>query len=215
MTGDNMNEKELHKWENEYINGIDLSNIQFIKLNKTELRDFFRNNYLDKKLFKYVSVRDSYFACPLGLHYLEFNSSDSMLDYSYLLGIVNNNKGTKTIVSDMIYLENYNFFGEKVKPITYISSVEVNSYFRNKGIFKLMSEQAIKYINLKHNIITSPESDMGKTYHTYEIFKNIMVKNGFNKGIWNEYFIEKLGYDFFNYLKDETETEKKEKVLRK
>ena len=206
-----MIEKEILKWESEYINDIDIEELEWIKLKNLELREFYRENYLDSNSWKYVAIRYNYYASPLGLHYLTLDAHSSILDYSYLLGIVNNNIGKKTIVAAMVYLENYDFFGEDIKPITYISTVEVNHYFRNMGIFKKMCEESIKYIDKNHHIIVSPESDMGQTCNTFEIFKKTMLKNGFIKGIWNERLIERYIYDFYNYLKGDRDS----KVLKK
>ena len=36
------------KWIKEYIENVDLKNIEWIKLNSTELNEFFKKNYLEK-----------------------------------------------------------------------------------------------------------------------------------------------------------------------
>ncbi|MBR3661048.1 MAG: hypothetical protein IKN63_03990 [Bacilli bacterium] len=205
-----MDKKIILKWENEYIHGVNLENIEWIKLNNIDLRKFYEENYLDRKLWQYVSIKSGIFNCPFGLYYLTIDAPSSLIDYNYLLGIVDNKIGKKTIVADMIYYENYHFFGEKIKPMTYISTVEVNHYFRSKGIFKKLCEEVINFINQDNNIMVSPESEMGKIYNTFEIFKNILMEKGFKKCIWNERTIKI--YELYDYL---LKNEKENKVLKK
>ena len=204
-----MDNKQILKWEKEYIRDIDLSNIKWIKLNNQELREFYNKNYLDKDLWQFVATKTSCFICPLGMHYLTFDSSESRLDYKYLLGVVDNNISKKTIVASMVYLENYLFFGTEFEPITYMNTVEVNAYFRNLGIFKEMCEEAICFLNLNNNIITSPESEMGILYKTYDIFKKNLIEKGFKKEIWNERLIMQNIYEFYESLKKEQKVFKK------
>jgi hypothetical protein len=52
--------------------------------------NFYEENYFDKDVWRYVrSETDSTFIVPIGLHYLNFIHNRD--DYSFLLGIVNNN----------------------------------------------------------------------------------------------------------------------------
>ncbi len=183
----------LEKWLTEYIKDIDISNIEWIKLNSKELEEFFKENYLDKELWEYVYDKNAWivYPPPLGMHYINF-SSPSKKNFSFLLGVVNNNIGKKTIVCSMSYYEEYYIFTEQKVPITYISAMEVNSYFWRKGLFKRMCNEAINYINPEQHILCSEESDMGKMCDTFSIFRDTMYANGFENMIWKDGYSSKL-----------------------
>ena len=93
--GDCMTKKE--KWIYDYIKDVDLNNIEWIKLNSSELEEFFKNNYYDEIEHEYVSTeRDTYRKeMPLGLYCLSFKFINN--DYSFLLGVVNNRIGKKLL----------------------------------------------------------------------------------------------------------------------
>ena len=177
-----------NKWVSDYIENINLAEIEWIKLDVDELTRFYQENYLDMDEWKYITsdISDGYVCSPLGLRYLHFNYNKT--EYKFLLGIVNNNIGKKTIVAAMVYLENYYMFVEQIQPLIYISSLEVNSYFWNNGIYKRMCEEIINFINPNQHIILSMESDMGRKYETGRIFKEILMKNGFKRTIWIDTF---------------------------
>ena len=77
-------------------------------------------------------------------------------------------------------------FEEQEVPVTYISSMEVNSYFRNRGLYKKMCEVLINFINPNQHIITTKESKLGIKYNTFNILKNTLVSNGFEKSIFED-----------------------------
>lgn len=196
------------KWFNNYIYNIDLSKIEWIKLNKDELNNFYEENYFDKSEWCYITNEDeSTFLKPLGLHYLCFDNGNK--DYSFLLGIVKNNIGKKTIVAAMMYLENYCIFSDQKVPLTYISSVETNLFFRNKGIYSKMCEIIIDYINSNQHIIISKESKMGKEYNVVEKMKKSLIENGFEKTIWIDDYLIYGNSNFWDII------ELKQKVLKK
>lgn len=186
--------EKLEKWVNAYIKDLNISNIEWLKLNSKELDEFFRENYLDKELWEYVYDKDAWILNPppLGMHYINFESPRNGESYSFLLGVVNNNISKKTIVCAMIYIEEYFILVGQEVPVTYISSMEVNSYFWRKGLFKRMCNEAINYINPNQHIIVSEESDMGKMCSTFSIFKNTMYANGFENLIWKNDYSGKL-----------------------
>ena len=177
---DNMN-----KWYNHYIKNIDLEKIEWIKLNSTELYMFFKNNYLDKEVWKYVydEKDNTIYPTPLGMYYLNFDNPINNKNYSFLLGIVENNIGKKTIVAATIYLDKCFMFTNQGKPVTCISSMEVNSYFRNKGIYKKMCEVLINYINLNQHMVTTEQTNMGARCNAFNILKNTLLSNGFHNCI--------------------------------
>lgn len=184
---------KYNKWINQYIENVDLSNIQWLCLNSDELSEFYQSNYLDFDEWQYVIDDDktNYYSSPLGLHYLRLDYNKE--DYKFLIGVVNNNINKKTIVAAMIYLDNYYIFDNQQEPFTYVSSIEVNSFFWRRGIFKKLCFNAIKFININQNILLSDESMMGRKYRVIEKFRKILVDCGFEKMIVVD--------DFNNYSK--------------
>ena len=180
--------KKTDKWINDYIKNIDLKKIEWIKLNCDELNYFFEQNYLDKNDWEYVcdEVANNIYPTLLGMSYLNVDNSSNVKDYNFLLGVVNNNINKKTIVCATIYLDEYFMFEEQEVPVTYISSMEVNSYFRNRGLYKKMCEVLINFINPNQHIITTKESKLGIKYNTFNILKNTLVSNGFEKSIFED-----------------------------
>lgn len=171
------------KWKHNYIDNLDLTKIKWVKLNTEELNAFLYENYFDEEEYRYVNdeFNTTPFDVPLGMHYLSFNFNCN--EYSFLLGIVKNNIGKYTIVATIIYLENEFIFSDQKDPVTYISSVEVNSYFRNQGIYKKICERFIDYINVNQHLIGSRESEMGAKCQAFEKLKKIIIKKGFQQSI--------------------------------
>ncbi|MBQ8892205.1 MAG: hypothetical protein IJ068_05060 [Bacilli bacterium] len=201
--------KKIRKWEKDYIDNVDISNVLWLKLNAQELDEFYRKNYFDEELFQSVATSHSYYHSPLGLYYLSLENSSSLYNYSYLIGVVDNNIGKKTIVAAMTYLENYKLLVDQKVPLTYISTVEVNSYFQKMGLFKRMCEEVTKYINFNQHILTSHESITGEKIHAFEIFKNILIKNGFKKCIWLNSYLNNEHLNMHDYLIEENKILKK------
>lgn len=177
-----------NKWIDNYIKNIDLNKIEWICLNGDELDEFYQNNYLDYDEWKYVidDDRSSYYQSPLGLRYLRFDYNSE--NYKFLLGVVDNNIGKKTIVAVMIYLDNYYMFEKQKEPFTYVSSIEVNSFFWNRGVFKKLCGEVINFIRREQDIIVSDESEMGRECSVIEKFKISLIENGFEKTIWVDNF---------------------------
>lgn len=72
--------------------------------------------------------------------------------------------------------------------MTYISYVEVNSYFWRRGLFKQICKELMNHINPNQYIICSMESDMGKEIHIRDKLKKVLQENGFKKDIFiNDY----------------------------
>ena len=126
----------VKKWEFDYINDLNLSNIEWLNLDVQQLISFYIENYLDKRIWQYVSDSSvgSVIQSPIGMSYLSFdNNSD---ECNFLLGVVKNNCDKKTIVCAMVYLDNYYVYKDQSTPVTYIISAETNKYFIN--IVKLL-----------------------------------------------------------------------------
>lgn len=167
-----------------------------MKLNNDELEQFYENNYLDIDEYKYVSDNKFGFFTPIGLNYLSFDLLDNK--YNYLLGIVDNNIGKKTIVSAMIYLDKYYVFEEQDVPLTYISSVESNYYFRDKGLYKKLCTEIINFINPYQHILISSESDMGRIYGVINKLRNTLISCGFDGLVFVDDGLIYSNFDFYN-----------------
>lgn len=199
------------KWINEYINNIDITKIQWIKFNMNELINFYEENYFDKDVLKYVrSESDDTFVTPIGLHYLNFEQNND--NYSFLLGVVDNNINKKTIVAAMIYLENYYVFREQQVPLTYISTVETNLYFRNKGIYIKLCKEVINFLNPNQHILISRESNLGSKCGVVNILKKVLMQNGFKNKILIDDLSNYMNKQFYEIFNDNEKVLKKYKV---
>ena len=184
---------DYNKWINNYIDGINLDEIEWLCLNIDGLNKFYEDNYLDSDIWQYVvdNNKNGFYCSPIGLRYLKIDNND--FNSKFLIGVVNNNINKKTIVGVMIYLDSYYIFNEQLEPLTYISSIEVNSFFWNRGIFKKICEESIRFINLEQNIILSNESEMGRIRNVGKVFREILIRNGFKGNIYFD--------DYMNYSK--------------
>lgn len=174
-----------NKWYNYYIKNVNLDKIEWIKLNSVELGIFLKKNYLDKEIWEYVydEKANSSYPTILGMNYLNFNSAVNGKKYNFLLGVTLNNIGKKTVVAATIYLDEYFIFSDQEKPVTYISTMEVNSFFRNKGIYKRMCEVLINFINNDQHIVITTPTEMGVKCRVFKILKNTLISNGFHNYI--------------------------------
>lgn len=184
------------KWMHEYINDVDISKIEWIKLDANELKQFLFDNYFDNEEYKYVCDGNIHYDTPFGLHYLTFDATKTCPDCKFILGIVNNNIGKKTIVADLIYMDSDYFFTKQTKTFTSFISVEINYYFQNKGIYKRFCDEIIKFIPLNQHILVSSESELGRLCHTTELLKTSLIKKGFDKEIFSESFPTESCHNF-------------------
>ena len=199
--------KNINKWCKEYFENIDISKIQWVKYSADELYDFLLENYLDKKTWKYV-LNKNHIGSLLGMNYLGVESTSNNRKCCFLIGIVNNNINKKTIVADTIYFDNYILFENQEIPVTYISTMEVNSYFRNRGIYKQMCNNLSRFINQNQPIIITRQSEMGEKCHVFEILKDTLESNGFDKKIFVDNY-ERVNLELYNIVCS------KQKVLKK
>lgn len=200
--------KKMERWIKEYIEGIDISNIEWLDLSYDELSKFFDENYVDKSDWSWVSDTDpnillKYFGdnfsneterewinamcssmpldAPLGMCYLSFRYMNMNCDNRYLIGVTPNNIGKKTILAAMSYIDKYFLYTDQKKPMTYVSTVETNLYFWHKGLYNRLCEEAINHLNPEQNIKISTESRMGIVCSTAATLERILRKNGFDK----------------------------------
>lgn len=181
-----INDIIFNKWKSEYIDDVDLDNIEYLNLTPNELNKFLNDNYLDKSIFGYVSSQE-FSSKPIGLVYLDYAFLNSQSQYEkekrFLIGIVSNNKGTKTIISVFKYYDKYFFTKEQKIPLTYILSVEVNEFFRKKGLYKKLIFESLNHINPNNPIIITIESEIGCEIGAINIIKDIYYSNGFDRDI--------------------------------
>ena len=180
--------ENIHRWINNYIKNVNLDEIEWIKFNATELDTFLEDNYLDKEEWEYVHDENANSLYPtlLGMNYLNINSPINDKEYSFLLGIVDNNIGKKTIVAATIYLDEHLIFTDQERPVTYISTMEVNSFFRKRGIFKKMCEMLINFVNPNQHIVTTKQTEMGLMCKTFDTLQMTLISNGFINSIFED-----------------------------
>ena len=195
--------KYTEKWKRDYTGDVNLEDIEWTVLTSQELNEFLLKNYVDKDVYpsRYVCNEDENNSGLLfgphffGMEYLSFDSISNReglipftnADYKFLIGAVDNNSGRKTIVASTKYADQYfTDFEEQKHPVTLISNMEVNSYFRGRGIFTEMCGVLSGCISMAQHIITSMESDMGSTCHVLDILRRTMESGGFENHILTE-----------------------------
>ena len=180
--------QNMNRFIKDYIENVDLERIKWIKLNSKELDSFFEENYLDKKNWEYIldDNASNLFPTILGMNYLNLDDPNNNKLSSFLIGIVDNNIDKKTVICATIYKEKYYIYNDQEVPVTYITTMEVNSYFRNKGVYKKMCEALIDFINPYQHIVTTKESQMGIKCNTFETLKRILISNGFKNRIFQD-----------------------------
>lgn len=170
-----MNKKE--KWYKQYIEGIDLNNIEWKVMTSSELYSFYKKNYMDLRGC-FVSEENN---VPYGMYYLSFTRMN--YDDLYFVGLCKNKKGKKTIICAIHYVDNYMLFKSQRMPITYIETIEVNKYFRNMGLLSKMIHNFSFVLNPNQHILCTDESENGKIHGVYNKLCSILKQNGFDKSI--------------------------------
>ena len=163
-----MSRREFSKYYKDYINGVSIDNIEFKKFNYDELFEFLKENYYDNEFNKNVYWEPDGFMAPFGMYYLDLIASSN--DFSYMLGLVDNSKGTKTIVFCLVYDLNYGPIDEEENKVGYISTIETNYFFRNMGVLNIALEEIEKLFKNNEILVVSPESIKGEKVG---IFKRI------------------------------------------
>lgn len=175
-----MEQNDIYKWIREYTLGIDISNIEWLLLDNSEMSNFFHDNYLDSETWNYATD-DLIDHKPVGLHYLSFNRD--CVNMKHLIGVCKNMIGKKTIIACITYVDDYRIFCDQGKPLTYLITAEVNKYFRNKGLSKVLFDAFAKVINPDLHLLSTPESEMGSECHVFETLRQSLLNNGFDKSI--------------------------------
>lgn len=170
-----MNKKEFYKYYKDYIEGVDLTNIEFKHFNYQELLEFLNQNYYDKDFQKSVYWEPDGFMSPFGMYYLDFITCTE--DTSYLMGITNNSKGGKTIAFCMIYDASFGPIDEENNKVGYINTIETNYFFRKKGILNRALEHIKNTFKDYEVLVFSPESITGNKISITKKISEIFDKN--------------------------------------
>lgn len=172
--------KDIYRWTREYTWGIDASKIEWVVMDTYHLMEFFDKNYLDVDCWNYATddLLDHH---PVGMHYLTFRRESP--DMRYLIGMCDNKIGRKTIIGCISYVENYKLFTNQSVPLTYLCTCEINKYFRNRGLSKIMFDEFAKVINPNQHFIATPQSPDGGFCHVHDNLRKSLVNNGFSKSI--------------------------------
>lgn len=184
----------LNRWMEEYIEDIDINNIEWISLSYEELGMFLKENYYDILDKRYVSdkIINSSNIIPIGMNYLYYTNTRN--DYKYVLGVVKNKRKKYTIISAVSFLDDVYLFNNQEKPITYLCFIEVNFYFRKKGIMQKTCKALCDFIPNNQDIVISKESEMGKKCNSFSTVYNSLLNNYFTVNILREEEVNNKNY---------------------
>ena len=196
-----IDDETFNRWKNDFIDDINVEDIEYITVDERQLQAFIMENYLDKQTWRLVSRQlDPY--RPIGLTYLTFDNIVTNNPYEkekkYILGVCTNKKGTKTILSILKYIDNYVYSESYSVPQTFLCSVEVNEFFRQRGLCGQIMEVFARQINKNNPLLLTEESVMGRRCKTINMVKGALQRNGFDQTIrtfgefTNEYYHNQL-----------------------
>ena len=164
------------KYYSNYIVDINLDNIKFKTFTYNELMAFLLLNYYDINNNCVVGWEIDGFIHPLGMKYLEF--SIPCKDNSYILGLVDNEAGKKTIAFCMEYNDNYETYLEDEEKTVYITFIETNYYFKRKGVLKKAFEYIKKEFIKYSSVILTSMSDEGKEINLFDRIVKVFDGSG-------------------------------------
>ena len=175
----------------EYINDVNLAQIEWINLTGPQLYKLIVENYIieieDKKIFMGNVDETKINECdssPLGMKYLSMTNLDKDNINNYLIGIVDNKAGKKTIVAALTYeKESKKIYVNQSVPVTKISVVEVNAFYQKMNILKELCEEFINNVNKNQPIVmilvNSNEQAVNDDLTTYEILRQTALDKSF------------------------------------
>lgn len=175
-----MNEENIiKKYEKDFIVKLDLNKIEWLKLNYQEMKRFLDDNYYDEKNNQYVT-NDIFspFKKPFGMKFLPLRT---MPEDSYILGVIPNKIGKKTIVIALIYIDKYIY--DHI-PYTYLLTFEVNKYYQGLGLSKYFTDRLINFVNPNQDIIFTEETEMGALANLCKNGIEKLYINGFKQHIY-------------------------------
>jgi len=171
----------LKKWHDNYIVPLNKDEISWLDLNSEELQRFLNDNYYDNECNNYVGWYDSFIYGVFGMRYLGFGNI--IPGFNYLIGIIPNNINKFTIVASLCYCKDYIFELGQVNGVNWIQTVETNYFYKNNGLFKMISEVIPKSIDFSKDLIMSEESIEGFNCHIFDRIKNELINCGFEKEV--------------------------------
>lgn len=174
-----MDEEKIERWKQQY-NTVDLNSLEWVVMDTYALLNFYDTNYVDEELDEAVS-EDIMHYHALGMHYVPMRKESP--DIRYLIGMCNNSIGKKTMIACISYVENYRLFVGQYTPLTHLCTCEVNKFFRNRGISKMMFDEFAKVIRPNQHFISTPQSDDGAFCHVHRNLYNSLINSGFEMSI--------------------------------
>ena len=174
-----MDYEKIERWKQQY-NTVDLSTLEWFVTDTYGLLEFYDKNYVDEELDEAVS-EDIMHYHALGMHYVPMRKESP--DLRYLVGVCKNSIGKKTFVACVTYIENYKIYPRQYVPVTQLCTCEVNKYFRNLGISKIMFDEFAKVIRPNQHFISTPQSEEGEICHVFKNLYNSLINSGFDKCI--------------------------------
>ena len=178
--------KKLKKYIKNYIVPLDINKIKYQILTNEELIKFYEENYYIN--YKFVEWHDNGFSNPLGMHFL---SSNLPRDMEVFMLTIPNKINRETIIGSIIYSDKYvTSLGEI---IFLIDTVEINYFYRNKGLLDIMYDEFIKRNNVDRDIILTCLTQMGYRCGVDKHLSKILKKNNIDKNV--------ILYDEYKYSK--------------
>lgn len=156
----------LDRYYRNYIDGINIDEIEFKTFTYLELQQFFMVNYYDTDNNQLVCWNFDGSFYPFGMTYLEF--SIPCKDNSYIVGLVKNNIGKETIVFCLEYNDNYAIFSEEEKSMAYITFIETNHYLKKRGILKKSLDYIKKQFRGYSTVVLTSMSGEGSNIDLFQ-----------------------------------------------
>ena len=186
---DNYNKFELvklKKYIKDYIVPLDINKIKYQILTNEELSKFYEKNYYIN--YNFIEWHNNGFYNPIGMHYL---SLWLPIDMKAFILTLPNKIHKETIIGSIIYSDNYETSLEE--QIFLIDTIEINYFYRNKGLLDIMYNEFIKNNNIDKDIILTCLSKMGHTCHVDKHLSKMLKKNNIDKNV--------ILYDEYKYIK--------------
>ena len=178
--------KKLKKYIKDYIVSLDINKIRYQVLTNEELTKFYKENYYIN--YKFVEWNNNGFYNPLGMYFLSLNLPRDMKVFMLTLP---NKINRETIIGSIIYSDNFKTSLEE--QIFLIDTIEINYFYRNKGLLDIMYNEFIKSNNINKDIILTCLSQMGYTCHVDKHLSKMLKKNNIDKNV--------ILYDEYKYSK--------------
>lgn len=178
--------KKLKKYIKDYIVPLDINKIRYQVLTNEELTKFYKENYYIN--YKFVEWNNNGFYNPLGMYFLSLNLPRDMKVFMLTLP---NKINKETIIGSIIYSDNFKTSLEE--QIFLIDTIEINYFYRNKGLLDIMYNEFIKSNNINKDIILTCLSQMGYTCHVDKHLSKMLKKNNIDKNV--------ILYDEYKYSK--------------